>query len=137
MESTSALPSGAKMAAANSDPKTITASLMLTASGSGDLLARRWRVEVVDGPDRGKEIIRDSGTVVVGSHPNVDLILTDSSVSRYHAELKLLAEGVMVIDLESKNGTIVGGVRIDRALVPPDGIVRVGKTRLKLSTLDT
>jgi transcriptional regulator with PAS, ATPase and Fis domain len=116
------------MAAAGSsdDPPT----LVLTSSDGGVLVSRRWTIEVVEGPDRGRSITRDSGIVVVGTHSDADLMLSDGSVSRFHAELQLLPEGVMVVDLKSTNGTRIGRVSIERGLVPPGETVRVGHTRL-------
>jgi transcriptional regulator with GAF, ATPase, and Fis domain len=116
-------------------PGGLTAPLIYTET-NGELVARRWKIEVTGGPDAGKTLVRDSGSVVVGTHPDADLVLKDDAVSRYHLELKLLAEGVLVVDLGSTNGTKVGGVRVDRALVQAGGSVRVGHTQLVLTPDD-
>src|SRR5262249_27843484 len=104
-------------------------TLVLTDAG-GKLVARRWIVEVIAGPDRGKSIAQDSGVIIVGSHPDADFSLSDDSVSRHHAELRLLAEGVEVVDLDSTNGTKVGRVRVQRALIPPGETVTLGQCQL-------
>jgi transcriptional regulator with PAS, ATPase and Fis domain len=122
------------MAAATSDHRDTT--LLVTDSESGELVARRWIVEVVSGPDAGKSIERAGGTIVVGSHSEADLTLSDPSVSRYHAELRLLPEGVLALDLGSKNGMRVGSSRVERALIPAGGTVRLGRTELKVSPRD-
>ena len=70
------------------EPK--TATLLLT-EAEGELLSRRWRVEVKNGADAGTCLVRDSGTILIGSHPDADLSLRDPTVSRYHAEFRLLA----------------------------------------------
>jgi transcriptional regulator with PAS, ATPase and Fis domain len=116
------------MAAADSSDHPST--LGLTGDGSDLARPRRWTIEVVDGPDRGKSITQESGVIVVGSHPETDLSLTDGAVSRYHAELQLLPEGVMVVDLGSTNGTRIGRVSVERGLVPPGEMISVGHTRL-------
>ncbi len=122
------------MAAATSDPSETT--LVLTDSESGELIARRWRIEVVSGPDAGIALERKGGTVVVGSHSEADLTLSDPSVSRYHAELRLLPEGVLALDLGSKNGTRIGSARVDRALVLAGGTLRLGRTEIKVTPKD-
>ncbi len=122
------------MAAASSSDHPST--LVLTTSEGDGLVSRRWTIEVVEGPDRGKSITRDSGIIVVGTHPDADLVLTDGSVSRYHAELQLVPEGVIVVDLKSTNGTRIGRVPIERGLVPPGETVRVGHTRLHVRPED-
>jgi pSer/pThr/pTyr-binding forkhead associated (FHA) protein len=122
------------MAAATSDPRDTT--LVLTDSESGELIARRWIVEVVAGPDAGKKIERKGGTIVVGSHSEADFTLTDPSVSRYHAELRLMPEGVLALDLGSKNGMKVGNARVERALIPAGGTVKLGRTEIKVTPKD-
>ena len=123
-------------AASSDDPSRGDSTLVLTDSVSGDLVARKWRLVIVDGPDQGLALERRGGTVLVGSHPDADLRLNDPSVSRYHAELRLLAEGVFVVDLGSRNGTRVAGSKIDRVLVPPGGSLRVGKSEIALRPED-
>ncbi|MCC7387083.1 MAG: sigma 54-dependent Fis family transcriptional regulator [Deltaproteobacteria bacterium] len=113
-----------------------TASLLLTGADGVRLVARRWRITVEAGPDHGRALVRDSGTVVVGTDAEADLRLTDGSVSRYHAELRLLSEGVLVQDLGSTNGTRVGGQRVERCLLPPGGQVRFGHTRVRVDPDD-
>jgi two-component system response regulator GlrR len=123
-------------AASSSGSSKRPSTLVLTDSASGDLVARQWKVVVVDGPDAGKSMERRGGTIVLGAHRDADLTLSDPAVSRYHAELRLLPEGVFVVDLGSRNGTKVGGVRVERALVPPGGTFRVGKTELAVRAED-
>jgi transcriptional regulator with PAS, ATPase and Fis domain len=123
-------------AAEMSAPESATATLVLTGESTGELVARRWCVEVIKGPDSGKQVQRDGGTVLIGSHPSADLILTDATVSRHHVELRLRAEGVLAVDLGSTNGIRVGGARVERALITPGGTLSLGKTELKLRPID-
>src|SRR5205823_1464932 len=58
------------------------------------------------------------------------LVLADPAVSRYHLELSRTPAGVEVTDLGSRNGTWVGGVRIERAIVPAGTELRLGDTTL-------
>jgi DNA-binding NtrC family response regulator len=68
--------------------------------------------------------------IAVGTSEDNALVLRDSAVSRYHLELRRAAEGIAVVDLGSSNGTWIGGVRIERAIVPPGTRLRVGDTTL-------
>jgi DNA-binding NtrC family response regulator len=95
---------------------------------------RRATVRVIDGPDRGTALaLEDRSLVVIGTDPGVDLVLTDPSVSRRHAELRLDPTGYVLRDLGSTNGTVVGAVRVREVLFdrvpPPFGM---GATRLQL-----
>lgn len=109
---------------------------MLATDAGGALVVRRVLVRVVSGPDRGAERVLEVGTMVLGSHPEADLPLSDSTVSRYHAELALLPEGVRVRDLRSTNGTFVADSRIEAAIVAPGSEIRVGRTRVELLPAD-
>jgi DNA-binding NtrC family response regulator len=50
--------------------------------------------------------------LVLGTAPNVDLVVHDRTVSARHCEIVADAGAVRVRDLRSKNGTYVGGVRL-------------------------
>src|SRR5690348_15864312 len=76
------------------------------------------RVEVVDGPDKGAHSV--GGEIVsVGTARDNALAIGDFTVSRYHLEIAARPNGIVVSDLGSTNGTYIGGVRIERAVVPP------------------
>jgi DNA-binding NtrC family response regulator len=93
-------------------------------------------VRVTTGKERGLEKRLDGGTLTIGSTPEADLVLSDGTVSRYHAELALLPQGVRVKDLGSTNGTFVGDSRIESAIVLPGAEVRVGRTRIEVLAAD-
>jgi DNA-binding NtrC family response regulator len=105
---------------------------VLRTDAGGRLVVRRVRIRVVKGPDRGEERLLEGGSLFVGKHGASDLVLTDDTVSRQHAELTLLDRGVRVRDLDSKNGTFFGGSRVESVVVPVPCEVRVGDTRLEL-----
>ncbi len=86
-------------------------------------------VRVDTGPDAGRDAGDDGRRVVtIGSAADCDLRLGDPTVSRYHLEVRHAADGLALIDLGSRNGTFVGGVRVERAVVPPGTRVKLGAT---------
>jgi DNA-binding NtrC family response regulator len=89
------------------------------------------RMEVVEGPDKGKQATATDTAIVVGTAPENQLALTDFTVSRYHLEAKVLPGGIAIADLGSTNGTYVGAVRIERALVPAATVIRLGGTTIR------
>ncbi|MFK7990692.1 MAG: sigma-54-dependent Fis family transcriptional regulator [Sandaracinaceae bacterium] len=109
---------------------------VLGTNPGGALVLRRIRVRVVSGPDRGLEALLEQGVMLLGSHDDVDLVLSDGAVSRYHAELALLPEGVRVRDLQSTNGTFVGDSRIEAVVLQAGSEVRLGRTRIQLLPAD-
>ena len=74
----------------------------------------------------------DTEQMTIGSAAGNILILTDPTVSRYHLELRRADGGIVVNDLESTNGTFVGGVQIERGVIPTATQLRVGRTTLRV-----
>jgi DNA-binding NtrC family response regulator len=110
--------------------------LIGTDAAGGASVMRPVIVRVTTGPDRGQERRLEAGTLVLGSSPDADLPLSDGTVSRYHAELALLATGVRVKDLGSTNGTFVGDSRIESVVLQPGSELRVGRTRVEVLAAD-
>jgi pSer/pThr/pTyr-binding forkhead associated (FHA) protein len=65
---------------------------------------------VTEGPLAGRRIDLD-GELVIGRE-DAGLTIEDEELSRRHAILRTLAEGVEIEDLGSRNGTFVNGQRI-------------------------
>ncbi len=66
----------------------------------------------------------------IGSGADADLIVADPHVSRLHCELEPTAAGVLLRDLGSTNGTLVGGAAIREALLAPGVVAVIGGSRL-------
>ncbi len=102
----------------------------------GDGAPRPVRIEVVAGPARPPPLVRDTGTLTAGSHRTCDLVLDDGSVSRQHARLELLGDGVRVVDLGSTNGVKYLGAKVREAVVPLGGEVHLGRSVLRFTAAD-
>ena len=102
-------------------------------------MAATYRLVVVEGPDRGLELVLDgtqSNRVLVGQGQSCDLKLTDPKVSRRHAAFELGEVGLRIIDLESRNGTVVSGVRVDGATLEGGEMIRLGNSVLRVDALE-
>jgi DNA-binding NtrC family response regulator len=88
------------------------------------------QVKVSEGPDAGRVHLFSEGKLLIGSDGECGLKLEDAAVSRRHVELELIPGGVRVRDLGSRNGTFYLGAKVDQALVPTGGSVRIGRTTL-------
>jgi len=75
---------------------------------------------VVGRCDEGKEASFRPGQVLI----------PDSRISRRHARFSVVGATVAVHDLGSKNGTFVGGAKVEAALVSHQQVVRLGDTLL-------
>lgn len=82
------------------------------------------------GPTAGARFLLDADVTTVGRHPGNDIFLDDVTVSRKHAQFVRTADGFVVRDVGSLNGTYVGRQRIDReARLRTGDEVQIGKFR--------
>jgi ABC-type multidrug transport system ATPase subunit len=79
-------------------------------------------------------VMRVTTTVLrIGRAADNDVVVSDLSVSRYHAQLRRTARGSFeVVDLESHNGTFLNGQRITAAPVTEDDLIGVGPATFRL-----
>ena len=96
------------------------------------LSVRALQVEVVDGQDKGLQPEGDIDVVSIGTGTTNTLVLTDPTVSEYHAELLRTPEGIVLRDHGSTNGTFVSGIRIKEATVPAGVEIKVGRSALRV-----
>lgn len=78
-----------------------------------------------------KEVVHKK-SLVVGSDPSCDIVLQDDFVSKFHLELKQSDRGFHVIDLNSTNGTFVGGMRIQDSYVQDSQDIGLGHSKIFL-----
>jgi DNA-binding NtrC family response regulator len=72
----------------------------------------------------------------IGSAKTGDIVITDPTVSRHHAEIRRGRDGVVLRDLGSTNGTFVGQVRAKEVYLGRDTTFRVGRTELVFNPAD-
>src|SRR5690606_6083252 len=88
-----------------------------------------WVLEV-GAPEGGSSLVlRVGDRIVLGGGPNADVRVDDPTVSQRHCALEVLADRVVIEDLQSRNGTYVGAVRVKRAeVVGENGELVVGRS---------
>ena len=84
---------------------------------------------------REPSVIRRLPTKVlrIGRAPDNDIVVSDLSVSRYHAELRRTANAYQIVDLDSYNGTFVNGQQVGSAPLTEGDIVGIGPSTFRLS----
>ena len=92
---------------------------------------RRFRLTVVEGPGAGTVWESTADTCSVGSHPLNDFTLDDSTVSRFHCEVRIGPRGPQVKDLDSLNGVIVDGVQVVEGVLRSGSLLRLGRVVLR------
>jgi len=82
-----------------------------------------------DRPETSFPLMKDSATL--GRHRNNDIVISDPKVSSFHARIDRTAEGHVLVDLKSRNGSYVAGKRADAPQLLANGDeIRVGTARL-------
>ena len=95
---------------------------------------RIWSVAlaVVDGESRGARAQVGSEIARIGTADGNDLVLVDRTVSRFHCEVVLRGAAIIIRDCGSTNGTLIDGVRIREAEIPPGTLVRIGSSAFRV-----
>lgn len=82
------------------------------------------------GPSSGARFLLDTDRTTAGRSPDADIFLDDVTVSRKHVEFVREADGFVVRDVGSLNGTYVNRDRIERAALRAGDEVQIGKFRM-------
>jgi DNA-binding NtrC family response regulator len=110
-------------------PEDATVTVVQRSGATSEALA----VRVTSGPDTGHTAtLRADRPLSIGTSPDNLLRLSDPTVSRYHLEVQPAPGGAAVRDLGSLNGTYLGEVRIESAVLPLGAQLRVGQTMLAI-----
>ena len=101
-------------------------TIAVARAGRVEGLRRRvYRLTV--GRGKGALVCRSiDDSVTIGSHPGNGLVVADPTVSRFHARIELDANGFLLTDLDSTNGTWVGGMRVVSAYLPLKAKLQLG-----------
>ena len=78
-------------------------------------------LEIIDGPDAGHRHELKTPSVVMGRHPDCELVLDVGAVSRKHAKIERHADGYFLLDLKSRNGTLLNDLPVTDRLLLNDG----------------
>lgn len=89
---------------------------------------RYQHVVVIDGPN--DRIALHDGRNVIGRGSSADVPITDNGISREHAEITTNGVLATITDLQSTNGTMVNGKRVNRAPLRHGDVIRVGRSVL-------
>jgi len=92
---------------------------------------------VIGGPDAGLNLELEPGRYTVGKSRECQLALADAAVSRQHLSLEVDRWGVVVRDLDSKNGSYYYGARFREVVIGAGAVIQIGATQLKFARRPT
>lgn len=85
----------------------------------------------------GRSVQLPEGSHLIGRRADCAVAIDDPSVSRVHARLEVSRDSLRIEDLRSKNGTFVGGRRIEGATeLFARGEVKIGEVVVELALLE-
>ncbi|NEX19180.1 sigma 54-dependent Fis family transcriptional regulator [Thiorhodococcus mannitoliphagus] len=104
---------------------------------AADAAARKIRLERIEldillGPDAGREVKLTLPSVKIGTASDNEVMLTDRTVSRHHAEIRMTQEGLLLSDLGSTNGTFLNGLRVKEAYLGAESVLALGSTEIRI-----
>ncbi|MEZ4238510.1 MAG: sigma 54-interacting transcriptional regulator [Myxococcota bacterium] len=113
-------------------------------SGRRQLHLRKIGLTVLSGVDEGKSETFDHDVVRIGAQDGNHFVLTDTTVSRRHAEITRTPEGLVLRDLGPRNGTFLPhhgpsgdeDRRVREIYLNDSDRFRVGKTEMEIRLLD-
>ena len=82
----------------------------------------------------GERVVLGADPITIGRLPESSVVVTDPNASRRHAEIRRSGSDVVLVDLNSTNGTRVNGANVrERKLADGDEVV-IGTTVLRFDT---
>jgi pSer/pThr/pTyr-binding forkhead associated (FHA) protein len=93
----------------------------------------KYMLRGVSGATFGKTFAL-TGTMVIGRQNDSDIPIPAEEISRHHAKLQVTAEGVLVEDMGSANGTFINDKRVQTGVLKPGEELRLDTVRFMLVT---
>ncbi len=97
---------------------------------------RKAKLVVVSGPDAGRELEVGKPRVSGGRSIINDLVLQDKAVSGTHFEVLVRDDGYRLRDLDSRNGTYYGDLKLREVFLRPGMQFRAGFTEIRFQALN-
>ncbi|MBI4817918.1 MAG: sigma 54-interacting transcriptional regulator [Deltaproteobacteria bacterium] len=92
----------------------------------------KWSLLVFSGDSAQVVRLEPDKPIVVGRSAPAEVVVTDTTLSRAHARFRLEGDEVWVEDLGSRNGTSVGGRRVERARLEVGDDAMLGVVRVSV-----
>ncbi len=108
----------------------------IAANNPRQIHIRRAQLTCEEGREQGQSWLVDRDVIRIGALKSGEVVLTDPTVSRRHAEIVRTSGGIILRDLGSTNGTFVGPVKIKEVFLAPETRFRVGRTELIFTPTD-
>jgi len=83
-------------------------------------------LQIAEGPSAGRRYPLDNEKIVMGRHPDCDIVVEAGAVSRHHAQLTMSDGQFFVEDLNSRNGTFLNeNALAERRRIRDEDLIRI------------
>jgi DNA-binding NtrC family response regulator len=96
------------------------------------LEVQKYRARVVNGIDKDASAASVEGRLTIGTAEGATLHLKDPTVSRFHLETEWTDSGLVIRDLGSTNGTMLGATGVREITVRDAVELDLGRTRVRI-----
>lgn len=91
---------------------------------------KKARVLRITSEDRTEDVALTTPTFAIGRHPRNDLVLKDPRISSFHCRVEIEGDKHVILDLKSRNGTLLNSARVDRAVLKHNDQIQLGSTKI-------
>ena len=94
------------------------------------IVVRECQLTITGGEHAGARHVFAAERLVIGADPRADFPIADTTMSKFHCELRIVDGRAYVRDLGSRNGTLLDHVPILDAPLRDGGVLTLGRTQL-------
>lgn len=91
-----------------------------------------YKFVIIKGAERGKAFKLGQGTHLIGRVSECDISLQSDFISKKHATITVTADQILLEDLNSRNGTFVNGMMVQKTKLKPGDLVSFKDVILEL-----
>ena len=73
-----------------------------------------WSIKFLSGPKAGKEILLQPGLTILGREDSCQISIPSNGISKKHAQILIKETGIVIEDLNSRNGIFIKGKQIQK-----------------------
>ncbi len=91
---------------------------------------KKGRLLRITAEDKTEDVALTTPTFAIGRHPRNDLVLKDPRISSFHCRVEIEGDKHVILDLKSRNGTLLNSARVDRAVLKHNDQIQLGSTKI-------